>query len=115
MGFFKKKNKQEIVDFSLMQKRGLLNREDIRQKETINLGISNNKTEVVDDFLSNLAGASSSSSGPITESLREARKRNNTNAEINELRLKLDDNDFKLKSLIERIKELERRIDERGI
>ena len=115
MNLFKKKSKQEVVDFSLMHKRGLLPKEEShRQKEFADLRTSK-KTEVVDDFLSSLAGASSNSPGPITESLRESRRRINAGSEISELRLKLDDNEFKMKSLIERVKEIERRMGERGI
>tara|TARA_Y100000034_G_C6892991_1_gene411221 strand:- start:251 stop:703 length:453 start_codon:yes stop_codon:yes gene_type:complete len=73
------------------------------------------------DFLSSLAGVSGvgtaggESPGPITSSLRNARQRSNTNSEINELRLKLDDSDFQIRSLNEKLKEVERRLNERGI
>lgn len=65
------------------------------------------------------AGATSYSTltpspGPITEGLREARdaKKEKLKAVFNEMRLKLDDNEFKMKDVVGKLNEMERRIKE---
>lgn len=114
MGLFRKK-KQDVIDFSLMQKKGFLRESKANEREVIDFSGNSAKTDSGGfDFLSGLANAGGSS-GTVTESLREARRKKIESSEINELRLKLDDSDFKLKTLTERIKELERRLNERGI
>jgi hypothetical protein len=133
MGIFKKRG-VDVVDLTDMRRRGLLPKEDFKTEGTEMLDFSGNSISSSfgssrqsvtgdEDFLSSLAGVgqsnsigvSSSSPGHLTDSLRSARRRSNENAEINELRLKLDDSDFKLRSLTEKIKEIERRLGERGI
>ncbi|MDP4039661.1 MAG: hypothetical protein Q8P57_03725 [Candidatus Pacearchaeota archaeon] len=124
MGFFKKN--VDVVDLADMRRRGLLKENSGGSRISESSGItdftssvsSSNNTDTVNlDFLGNLAGASvnSESPGRITDSLRTARLRNRENSEIHELKIRLDDNNFKLNSAIERIRELERRLNERGI
>lgn len=114
MSFFKKKG-VEIVDLTDMEKRGLLEKSKKISGSSGDMIDFSSKSENLGnpagDFLSNLAGVGNT--GSVTDSLRTARKRNIENSELNEMRLKMDDNDFKLNSLIERVKELERKLDER--
>jgi hypothetical protein len=125
MGIFKKKG-VDVVDLTDMQRRGILEKTAKNDNEdgVIDFGFDKTKesgANTAGDFLSSLAGVETSKSainespGPITDSLRDARKRASMNSELNELRLKLDDSDFKLSSLIEKVKEVERRLNERGI
>lgn len=92
------------------------------------------------DFLGNLAQASSTSSdptqsshqsqrfsevpqrespGPITSQLRQARQVSagthtqlHSDSHVNELKIKLDDNDYKLRDLVERIEKIEAKLRE---
>lgn len=133
--FFGRK-RRDVVDLTDMRKRGILkdaipetNEEgliDFRGKEInpapksagyadFSSGTSNTPDM---DFLGSLAGASnaaaSSSGGSIIENLREARQRN-LNPEINELKIKVEDSDYKIRVLQDRIKELERKLGERHL
>ncbi len=128
MGFFKKKRGADIIDFTNMMKRGLISPADNKsgEHEVIDFSSSRNafpssspigNSNGGDDFLSGLAGAGDveQSPGPITDSLRLARRRNTESSDIRELRLKIDDNDFKLNNLIEKVREIERKIRDGGI
>ena len=67
MVWFKKSKEPEVLDFSLMQKRGLLAKEGIKQKDVVEIN-SKKESSGEFDFLSGLAGATSNESpGPITE------------------------------------------------
>jgi hypothetical protein len=114
MGFFKKK-RNEIIDLTKDERI----RSGLGKKSTSSdyVKVPTTSESKEDDFLSGLAGAGNfeSSPGPITNSLRDARKRISLNNELNELRLKLDDSDFKLRNLVEKVREIERRMDDRGI
>jgi hypothetical protein len=128
MGLFGRKKSSEVVDLSDMQKRGLLKRE-ARIPESNTSGVvdfssssgssSTGKDVSRDvDFLSGLAGAgvdlrgSNESYGNVTDSLRAARRRNIASADLNEMKLKVDDNEFKIEQLNEKIKELEMKLRE---
>ena len=126
MGFFKKKG-PEIVDFtSSLGKRvsnsvtssenaeGLLDFNSSPSSQSSNNSVSSSASPNM-DFLSNLAGADNSSSGSVTDSLRNARQKNQRSQELNEMKLKLEDNDYKLNSLVEKVKELEGKLRDRGI
>jgi len=113
---FRRKN--EVVDLTIMRDRGIL--KDVSQEkedEFVDFSSSQNQTAQNSgsfDFLSSLAtGADSSltsesSPGPITESLRDARKRG-IGADLNEMRIKLEDTEYKLNNALRRIQELERK------
>ena len=134
MVLFRKKKGSEIIDFTELYKR---ERPKIQRASSqlardgvvdFSSGYSTsdlNRSDSASDFLSGLAGAGESSGpsnnevkplypspGPVTSSLRRARSEANFGDKINEMRLKLDDSDYKLNSLIEKMKELELRIRE---
>jgi len=123
MGLFSKR-RSEVVDLSDMQRRGLLPTSpppeaDERgivdfSKSSQTIPQSSSTPTINMDFLSSLAGAgvnsSSANSGSVTDSLRDARKRNHESAEINELRLKLEDNEYKMRNMSDKIRELEEKI-----
>ncbi len=126
MGFFKKKG-PEIVDFT----------SSLGKRVSNSVASSENAEELLDfssspssqssggsvgsstspnmDFLSNLAGADNISSGSVTDSLRNARQKNQMSQELNEMKLKLEDNDYKLNSVVEKVKELEMKLREKGL
>lgn len=64
------------------------------------------------DFLGSLASAQNleSSSGPITESLRDARRAKMGG--VNELKIKLEDSEYKINDLTNRVREMEKRLRE---
>jgi TolA-binding protein len=135
MGLFRKKGKSDTLDFTELEKRGIIRPSPAM--ETNNDGIvdfasssspstsstppntssSTSSGSSPLGFLSSLASASTTtttttqeSPGPITDSLRTARHRQQTNAEVNELKIKLEDNDYKLSNLADKIRELEEKI-----
>ena len=125
MGFFSRKRSPDVVDLTDMRIRGMLP-DKLEVIETDKEGMIDFSSQVsskrgdsstgsAGDFLSSLAGvgasaAASSSSGGVTESLRTARRRNIGNAEINELRIRLEDSEYKINKLSQRIMELESKI-----
>ncbi len=122
MGFFRKR-KPNVVDFTSASRRAV---PEVSNSSKLDNGVvdfssassqTNNSISSSPnmDFLSNLAGADNSSSGSVTDSLRNARQKNQMSQELNERKLKLDDNDFKLNSVVEKVKELEMKLRERGI
>ncbi len=126
MGFFKKKG-PEIVDFtSSLGKRvsnsvassenaeELLDFSSSPSSQSSNNSVSSSASPNM-DFLSNLAGADNISSGSVTDSLRNARQKNQMSQELNEMKLKLEDNDYKLNSVVEKVKELEMKLREKGL
>lgn len=128
MGWLRKNKGPDVVDLSDMQKRGLLPKPTPEKNEAGVVDLSSKRDSSSSgnfDFLGHLAGAGIGetgdssivsdlrpSPGPVISSLRSARQRGQLNSDINEMRLKMDDNEFKLSSLIEKIKEIESRIDE---
>ena len=122
MGFFRKR-KPDVVDFTSSSRRTV---PKVSNSSKLNNGVvdfssTNSQTNKSIssspdmNFLSNLAGAENSSSGSVTDSLRNARQKNQMSQELNEMKLKLEDNDYKLNSLVEKVKELEGKLRERGI
>ncbi len=125
MGVFKKK-RNEIIDFSDMYKRGWIKAADNDyddSPEIIDLTqpISNSaiKTNSVSkndnfDFLTGFAQASASApdNNSVVDSLRTARRESGDHlrTEMNELKIKLDDANYKIETLIAKIRELERKI-----
>ncbi len=114
MPWFKKKS-PDVIDYSLMQKRGL-----IKEQKTslVNAGSSGNSPPSPNfDFLSTLAGAgaSSSSSTSVADSLRDARRKSSFNAEISQLKVQHDNLDFKINNLMDKITEINKRLREKGI
>ncbi|PIN89884.1 hypothetical protein COU60_02205 [Candidatus Pacearchaeota archaeon CG10_big_fil_rev_8_21_14_0_10_34_76] len=151
MSFFKKRRGNEIIDYTDLQRRGLLKKEQemnsmqnysgevvdltpinypkrTQENQTMNSSDHQNSSSGSDnfDFLSGFAQASVSSnesvnslnssssgvssSGSITDSLRVARRENKDHlrTEINELKIKLDDSNYKIDILMEKVRELER-------
>jgi hypothetical protein len=143
MGIFsKKKRSVDVLDLTDMQRRGLLKKEDVRQAPLVSATTegfvdfsssstdptssqsqfndsssftNSNQTSPAGDFLSNFAdiGNSTLTENSITDNLRDARKKNLVGNEVNELKIKLDDAEFKISSLTQRVAELERLIRER--
>ena len=112
MGFFNKR-KSEVIDFTgSVGKR--ISRSVASSETSGDLIDFSSSTSPNMDFLGSLAGADNSSSGSVTNSLRNARQKNQRSQELNEMKLKLDDNDFKLNSVVEKVKELEMKLKERG-
>ncbi|MCH7568100.1 MAG: hypothetical protein IIA87_01645 [Nanoarchaeota archaeon] len=124
MGLFRRKKGSEVIDFT-----NLYNRELIKQSgesaENDVVDLSTNQSQDTfsnsDDFLSGLAGVGAVAdtqvqtserigAGPITSSLRKARQESNIHAKFNEIKLKIDDTDYKLNNLIEKVKEIEHRV-----
>ena len=127
MGFFKKKS-PGVVDLSDMQKRGLLNSVPEKNADEIidyskrEGSVENISQTQENNFLSNLAGANTDSStqnfpspGPVTSSLRAARRSGQLDQQVSELKIKLEDAEYKIGSLTEKIKELELRLRDKGI
>ena len=126
MGLFTKKHKPDIVDFTVLEKRGILQKTmpernpQIFDRGSAIFGQKQNEniSEEV-DFLSSLAGAGASSgsgnSGSVVDSLREARRKNSFQSEISDLKVKLDNQDFKIDNLHDKLKEIERKLREKGI
>ena len=117
---FRRKNSVDVVDLTDMQKRGLLptkmpkaNEEGIVDySRKIETSANANNSDGL-DFLSNLAKANlDPSPGPITSSLREARQKTQIEAEINHLKLKLDDNEYRISEVNQKIKRLEAKLKE---
>lgn len=120
MGFFRKKG-PKIVDFTSSLGKRISsspapseNSEGLVDFSSSSSSVSSSGSPNM-DFLSNLAGADTSSSGPITDSLRTARQKNQMSKELNEMKLKLDDNDYKLNSIVQKVEELERKLKESGV
>ena len=124
MRWFNKK-RTEVVDFALMQKRGLLPTEpqtsekelmDFRQAKTLPVAPSNESSF---DFLNSMATASSNdiitSQSSIANSLRDARKKAGFNAEVNQLKVQQDNLDYKINTVMDKIVEIERKLREKGI
>lgn len=126
MGWFKRKG-SDVIDLSNMQKRGLLpesvpekNEEgvvDFSSSSEVSPSASSSSGDL--DFLSGLAGASAStqtnvqsSPGPVTSSLRMSRQKHQLEAQVNEMKLKMDDNEYRIGQLNEKIKELELKLRE---
>lgn len=119
MGWFKKRRDSDVVDFSLMQKKGLIPEAARKANEQgivdLRTASSSGNSGSSEDFLSSLAGVgnsnnSSYSSGSITESLRAARRKNNltgTSLGLNEMKIKLEDAEYRIRALESRIRELE--------
>jgi len=120
MGWFRKKSGPEIIDLTDMQKRGLLPAAVPEANEHGIVDLSSGSTQASSssssgdmDFLSGLAGVDSHPSpGPVTSGLRAARHGVKTDARVNEMKLKIDDNEYKISQLSERIMELEAKLKE---
>ena len=120
MGFFRKR-KLDVVDFTSSPRRAV---PEARSRPEINSDVvdfSSSSSAVSSssspniDFLSNLAEADNSSSGSVTDSLRNARQKNQVSKELNEMKLRLEDNDYKLNSIVQKVKELEMKLRDKGI
>ena len=122
MGIFKKK-RDEIIDFSDMYKRGWIKPVDNEfeggeeiidlTKKPVSVPSNFTQTNSDMDFLTGFAQASaSSSSDSVVDSLRVARRESGDHlrTEINELKIKLDDANYKIEMLMEKIRGLERKI-----
>lgn len=116
MGFFKKDG-ADVIDFTLLQKKGLLRDSDVDNsssnevldltKINTNSGISNSTAGDVGnpfDMLSSLASVSSST-GPTYPSSNSYP--NSDNSDMQNLRVKLDDLEYKFERLMEKIGKLE--------
>ena len=119
MGFFRKK-KPDVIDFTSGSKRNIPEvRNSPADSEVVDFSSSSSSSSSTSssdvDFLGHLAGADTSSSGSVTDSLRTARQRNQMDKELSEMKLKLDDNDYKLNNIVQKVKELEMRLREKGI
>ncbi len=123
MGVFKKK-RNEIIDFSDMYKRGWIKAADNEfeggeeiidlTKKPVSVPSNFTQTNSDMDFLTGFAQASTSNSdnNSVVDSLRIARRESGDHlrTEINELKIKLDDANFKIETLTGKIRELERKI-----
>lgn len=120
---FKRKKSPDVVDLTDMRKRGLLkehvpetNKEGVIDfSDSAGSSAPSHSAESSSpnmDFLGSLAGASASESmgGSITENLREARQRNLGNSEIHEVKIKAEDNEYKIRALEDKIRELEEKL-----
>jgi len=123
MGFFGKKNNKEVIDFTELQRRGVIREQSVKNEpDVVDLSSisgssvnSESSSNPAGDFLSSLAGVGASEGAnfgsSVTDSLRDARARN-VNPQINEIKIKVEDNEYKLKDLSEKILELERKLRE---
>jgi len=119
----------KLLIFSAMQKRGMIPR---AAPETNSEGVvdfsassmvvsedagSSSLGNAAGDFLSNLAGVGSSGVGTsVTDNLRAARlqARQSNNTQINEFKIKTEDNEYKIRQLEERIRRLESKLGDSG-
>lgn len=127
MSFWKKKG-SEIIDLTDMQKRGILRVHETKSSnygETLDLtrnrdtGFSSSDSSESSsennsnfDFLGGFAEASSNNSESVVDSLRVARNANadRSRTEVNEIKLKIDDTNYKLDNLINKVRELEEKL-----
>jgi len=116
MGWFKKRG-VDVIDLTDMEKKGLLQRQrgandgdvvDLVPSGSSNISSKGGGVPTL-GFLDNLAGASSSGeSSSVGESLRNAR--GSALGQVNQLKIKLEDMEYKMEKLVERLSELESRI-----
>lgn len=104
MGLFKKES-GDIIDYTLLQKKGILKlpkqkEEVIDLTKNLNSNDSTNQTGNISPFgfLDSLAGASGQ-----TNSVNAGFQTSNDNSEINALKLKIDDLEYKLARLTEKL------------
>jgi hypothetical protein len=121
----KRGNSPDIIDFTLLQKRGLIKKQrkarDILDltagqavQQSLNEEISKQGSEAGASplsFLDNLAGASSES-GSYFDSENKGELSEEKSAEINTLRVKLEDLEYKLERLMEKFNKIGERLDE---
>jgi len=124
MGLFRRKKGSEVIDFTNLYNRGLIKQSgESAENDVVDLSTnqSQNTFSNSDDFLSGLAGVGAGAdtqvqtserigAGSITSSLRKARQEASIHAKFNEIKLKIDDTDYKLNNLIEKVKEIEHRV-----
>lgn len=118
MGVFNKRG-DEFIDYTLLYKRGLLKQKEQALKDKVGsdgvldfttVGSSGVNQGVANpfDMLSNLASSSSpSSSFPSSTS-------SSSDSDVNSLKLKIEDIEYKLERLLERIARVDSRLDELG-
>ena len=111
-----KKKKTDIVDYASLYKRGIIPK-PIPQKNEEGLVDYSKKQEVSsnDNFLNSLASVGNSinlhpSPGELTTGLRKARSKNILESQLSEMKIKLDDSEYKIKILTEKVLELEKRM-----
>ncbi len=116
MGLFKKQN--DVIDFTEMQRREVTKKSPEKMidfSSKVNPSQSSNGDP--NDFFGSLAGANNASSNSygdsIIDNLREARQRNqNGSVAFNEMKIKLEDAEFRISQLSERVRQLETKLRE---
>ncbi len=124
-----KKRGDDFIDLTEMQRKGILERARVkdrfseREDRVVDLSFAKKQVSVSSNgsvnpslgFLDNLAHAASSNNedrgtsyGGFSENLQEARK--TRLAEFNEMKLKLNDLEFKLGKLMEKIEKIENKM-----
>lgn len=117
MRFFGRKKGVEVVDLTEMRKRGLLRRRSEIELSSVKPSTSSGTSAL--GFLDSLASANAASSSSVgsgygsysdkLKSLRSSRL-----AEFNSMKVKLEDMEYKLERLIERLGKIEGRLLEIG-
>ena len=110
-----RKNRPDTVDFTKLQrtvKSESVDIVDLGKTNASNKSISS--TTASSDFLSSLANVGSTGNATsglgVTGNLREARRRNLVGSEVNELKIKLEDTEYKLRNLTDKVRQLEEKI-----
>lgn len=129
MGWFRKK--KDVIDFTKLDEQRALR----KAREARSVANTANSSGVIDftsstgssstsdssssdtgagalGFLSNLAnvGSSNDSGGPYTERLREARKTRLGLEEVNHMKVKMEDAEYKLNRVIDRLEKVEEKL-----
>ncbi len=127
MPIFKRKS-PEIIDLTELQKKGTLQRsrriakinsEPLNSEEVVDLSLPKKIQEITSmpkessplgDFLSNLASANSSQESGIQAISSLSGQKSESNTAIQELKIKLDDLEYKLNSFLSRLSKIEEKL-----
>lgn len=123
MGWFKKK---DVVDLTRLQKQGILEKSEVQQQQNSNIvdlsspSLNESDSNPLAGFFGNIDSSPSASTdttnksestyGSYTSRLRAARNANTT--EINALKNKLEDTEYKLERALEKLNIIEARLEE---
>lgn len=114
MSFFKKKDGVETIDFTALQKRGILEKKPVVVKNPLSSFVSSVQSQSSSEQTN-----SSFSSGDMfgaLDSLAGTSSNNNISSfanneqDVNSLKVKIDDLEFKLERLLEKIDFLEKKM-----
>ncbi len=113
MGLFKKRG--EFIDYTLLQKRGLLKVSEMKQSESVKS--SNGFLDFTQTANSSANTSSAPADSPFSflDNAAQASAGNGTShPDLNALKLKIEDIEYKIERLLERLSGIEYKIDRTG-